>query len=246
MLVKTEGIYLVKDTLKIDVFGIAQSLASDQFSLYHDTKSFIIASLIQATDSIKIQRDTSGCVFELSMLLRKKQPSWVLPFANFSKFLYNEIMDISSLSNRCDVITYRYFEESRGSGTWLTVTFDDCSEIPPKFISKFLSNITNKTNLNKYLANKLLTYHEGKQSILCVTFGDSIISNSKAGLPETDINQCSSEEVDPRIVHHVINHRKKGYNHGQVKTVNSDVVNLCLTYAEVALSNGIEKTSKLI
>ena len=55
--------------------------------------------------------------------------------------------------------------------------------------------------------------------------GDSIISNSKAVLPETDINQCSSEEVDPRIIHHVRNYRKKGYNHGQVKTVNSDVVN---------------------
>ena len=109
--------YLVKDALKIDVFGIAQSLASDQFSLYHGTKSSIIASLIQTTNTRKIQPDASGCVIELSMLLRKKQPSWVQTFANFSKFLYNEIMDISSLSNRCDVITYRYFEESRGSGT---------------------------------------------------------------------------------------------------------------------------------
>ena len=95
-------------------------------------------------------------------------------------------MDISSLFNRCDVITDRYFEgslkegtrEDRGSGTGLIATFDDCSKIPPNFISKFLSNITNKTNLNKYLANKLLAYHEGKQSILCVTFGDSIITNS--------------------------------------------------------------------
>ena len=45
--------YLVEDALNTEVFGIAQSLASDQFSLYHGTKSFIIASLIQATDSKK-------------------------------------------------------------------------------------------------------------------------------------------------------------------------------------------------
>ena len=109
-------------------------------------------------------------------------------FADFSKFLYNKIMDISSLFNRCNDITDQYFggslkegtKEDRGSGTELIVTFDDCSEIPLNFIGKFLSNATNKTNLNKYLANKFLTYLQGKQSILCITFGDSIISNCEA------------------------------------------------------------------
>ena len=38
--------YLVEDALKTDVFGIAQSLASDQFYLYHGRKSSIIAGLI--------------------------------------------------------------------------------------------------------------------------------------------------------------------------------------------------------
>ena len=141
-------------------------------------------------------------------------------------------MDISSLFNRCDVITDRYFEgslkertrEDRGSGTGQIITFDDCSEIPPNFISKFLSNVTNKTNLNKYLVNKFLTNHEGKQPILCVTFSDSIISNSEALLSETNINQCSNKEADPRIIRHVINLGKKGYTNVQVKTVDSDVV----------------------
>ena len=89
----------------------------------------------------------------------------------------------------------RYFEgslkegtrEDRGSGTGLIVTFDDCSEIPPNFISKFLSNVAKKTNFNKYLANKFLTYHEGKQSILCVKFGDSIISNSEVVVSDIDL-----------------------------------------------------------
>ena len=66
--------YIVKDALNTDVFGIAQELASEHFSLYHGTKSSVIASLIQTTESRKIQPDTSGCVFELSMLLQKKQP----------------------------------------------------------------------------------------------------------------------------------------------------------------------------
>ena len=122
-------------------------------------------------------------MIELSMLLWKKQPLWVQTFTDFFKVLYKEIMNISSLFNRWDFITDQYFErslkgtrEDRGSGTELIVTFDDCSGFPPNFISKFLTNATNKRNLNKYLANKFLAYYEGKQSILCVTFGDSIIS----------------------------------------------------------------------
>ena len=147
-----------------------QSLASDQFSLYHGTKFSIIASLIHTTDTKKIQPDVSRCVIELSMLLWKNQPSWVQTFADFSKFLYIEIMDISSLFNRCNITADQHFEGSLkegtrpdcGSGTWLIITFDDCSEIPPNFISKFLSNVTNKTNLNKNLANQFPAYHEDK------------------------------------------------------------------------------------
>ena len=45
--------YLVQDPLNTEVFGIAQSLASDQFSLNHGTKSSIIASLIRTTDTKK-------------------------------------------------------------------------------------------------------------------------------------------------------------------------------------------------
>ena len=81
--------HLVEGALNTEVFGIAQSLASNQVSLYPGTKSSIIASLIQATDSRKIKPDTSGCVIELSMLFWKKQPSFVQTFGDFSKLLYN-------------------------------------------------------------------------------------------------------------------------------------------------------------
>ena len=80
--------YLVEDALNTWVFGKFFS---------------IIASLIQTTDTRKIQLGTSGMI-KLSMLLQKKQSSWVQTYADFSKFLYNENMDISSLFNRCEVI----------------------------------------------------------------------------------------------------------------------------------------------
>ena len=85
-------------------------------------------------------------MIELSMLLRKKQPLWVQTTADFSKFLCNKNMVISFLFNRCDVIIGQYFEgslkertrEDRGSETGLIFTCDDCSEICPNFVSKFL------------------------------------------------------------------------------------------------------------
>ena len=80
--------YLVEDALNTWIFGKIFS---------------IIASLIQTTDTRKIQLGTSGMI-KLSMLLQKKQSSWVQTYADFSKFLYNENMDISSLFNRCEVI----------------------------------------------------------------------------------------------------------------------------------------------
>ena len=119
------------------------------------------------------------------MFLRKKQPSWVQASVDFSKFRYDKIMDISSLFNRCHVVTDSYFEgslkeetrEDRRSHRHI----DDCSEIPPNFISKFLSKLqTKRISSSNFL-----------QSILCITFGDSIISNSEAVLSETDISQYS-------------------------------------------------------
>ena len=59
-------------------------------------------------------------------------------------------------------------------------------------------------------------------------------------MSETDINQCSSEEDDPKIACHVINLRKKGYTNVRVKTDDSDVVIFCLVYANVAMSNEIK------
>ena len=62
--------YLVEDILNIEWFGIAQSMANDQFSLYHGTKSSVVEGLLHTNDSQEIQSETSGCVIELSMLFR--------------------------------------------------------------------------------------------------------------------------------------------------------------------------------
>ena len=79
-------------------------------------------------------------------------------------------MTISSSFKRVDVITDRYFTGSlkegtrrdRGSGKGLLLPFDDDTEVPANFQTKFLSNVANKTNLNNYLSNRFLKYFRGK------------------------------------------------------------------------------------
>ena len=241
--------HLIENVLNTEVFGICQSLAQDQYSLYHGTKSNVISCLVHTYEEVHVPSDAmSGCVIELSMLLRKNLPAWVHTFADYSKFLYDQIMDISSSFKRCDVVIDQYFDNSlkegtrkgRGSDKGLVIKFDDMTHIPSNFLSKFLTNSINKTNLNEFLVKKFISHHHGKQQILCVTSGDEVISNSDVST-ETDITRCSAEEADPRIIRHVINLGKKGYTNVHVKTIDSDVVMLCLTYVDHVIANGIEK-----
>ena len=45
--------YLAEDALNTEIFGIAQSLASDQFSLYHGTKSSLCQKLTSTNRAVK-------------------------------------------------------------------------------------------------------------------------------------------------------------------------------------------------
>lgn len=59
---------------------------------------------------------------------------------------------------------------------------------------------------------------------MCVTLDNSVISNEEGVLGEDLINNCPSEEADPRLIRHAINLGKRGYMHIHVKTVDTDVV----------------------
>ena len=132
-----------------------------------------------------LKENNGGFIIELSMLFRKTKPSWIKTFEDLSKFLYDEVMNKSHSFDRVDVITDRYFTDSlkegtrrdRGSAKGLIFPFDNNTVIPSNFQSKFLSNADNKTKLNTFLLNKFLEYHEGKQSVLVITSGNTIKSN---------------------------------------------------------------------
>ena len=150
--------------------------------------------------------------------------------------------------HRCDIVTDQYFSgslkegvrDNRGSAG-VILPFNDQTPLPSKFESNFLTNGTNKTNLNEYLAQKFIAFHHNESQVLCVTYRNGILSNYPELLNEESIANCSSEEADPRIIRHAINLGRNGYKNVQIQTVDSDILILSFGYAGISKDVGIEK-----
>ena len=91
-------------------------------------------------------------------------------FEDYARFLHDEI---SRALHQIWFVTDKYFSESlkegiqdnRGSDG-LIFPFNDSTAFPENFETDFLTNVTNKTNLNEYLAKKLIKLHDNdKQTV---------------------------------------------------------------------------------
>ena len=91
---------LAEESFQTEVFGISQSLAKDQFSLYHGTKSAKLTNFNKCQKP-SVCSEKSGIVIELSPLFPMKLYTWVKTFDDFAKFIYNEIMDLAETFDRC-------------------------------------------------------------------------------------------------------------------------------------------------
>ena len=105
--------------------------------------------------------------------------------------------------SRFDFVTDRYFSESLKQGVrnnrgsdGLIFPFNDSTAFPENFETDFLTNVTNKTNLNEYLAQKFIKLHYNDKHTICITYNDIFISNDNNVLNENLITVCTSEEAD--------------------------------------------------
>ena len=124
-------------------------------------------------------------------------------FKDYARFLYNVILKSAEPYSRFDIVTDRYFSESLKQGVrnnrgsdGLIFPFNDSTALPVNFETDFLTNITNKTNLNEYLAQKLIKLHYNDKQTICITYNDTFISNDNNVLNENLITVCTSEEAD--------------------------------------------------
>ena len=152
---------LVENLLRTEIFEICQGLSANQYSLYHDTKSHV-TSQFHAISRPPFHLTKGGIVTELSVLLHRKRVSWVKSFEDYARFLYHVIM------KSAEIIKDRYFPESLKKGfrnnrvsDGLVFPFNDSTPFPANFETyflNFLTNVTNKTNLNECLAQNSLCF----------------------------------------------------------------------------------------
>ena len=117
------------------------------------------------------------------------------------------IMKSAESYSRFEIVTDRYFWErpkegvadNRGSGE-LIFPFKDSTVFPANFETDFLTKVTNKTNLNEYLVQKLIKLHDNNKKTICITHNNTVISNDNNVLHENLITVCTSGEADSRII----------------------------------------------
>ena len=93
-------------------------------------------------------------------------------------------------------------------------------------------SVTMKHKFNKYWAWKLLKLHQDEQ-MLFFTYKNTAFT-SKPTYTELDqykpLRPCDAEEADQKIVRNTSNLLRNGYKNILIRTVNTDVLNLHISY----------------
>ena len=223
-----------------EILGIPQSLAVAYDKMYHGTKSDIKKRFVSQKEvSLIPTRSKSAIVIEMAPLIHSMSFIESSSFSDFALILYRQVIKLARGYQRIDIVFDQYFErslknstrETRGVGS--RYIFDDNTPIPNNMQSDFLKNNENKTDLNLYLARKLISFHSDEK-LLIVPFNNTVIHSLDT---DDDINDdcismtnCQSEEADQRNVRHVLHCLRKGYKRVVVRTVDTDVLILLISY----------------
>ena len=198
---------LATTVFEFELNDVPYSLSSNPVSLYRGTKSDIINRLPNATTTSKHHTECkSAIILEMSPIIRANclsLPENISCFNDVAVILYYEVLKQGSGYDRIDAVFDRYFDRSlkeatrirRGTETRLKIT--ELCGIPKNFES-FLHVSQNKNDFNEYLAEKFISMHHDKETIL--TSHQEIVEINT----EVKITECQSEEADQRLVRHTL------------------------------------------
>ena len=237
----------VCNLFKEELFQRTHSIAEDDNTLYHGTKSDILKRLNSTEKPNLNPKNRNAIIFNLSAIVKSKSKSNCLTFDDFANYIYRIKMLMSKNYERCEIVADRYFEGSlkewtrnkRGTGGSKLI-FNGESLMPKDFSSNFLTNNENKDNLNIFLAKRFVDFHKNSLQVLVVTLNDGVYSNKEYVFTEELIAYCNVEEADARLMRHRINSSKQGYKNILIHTVDSDVLLLLIAYTNKIIENGTE------
>ena len=172
-----------------------------------------------------------------------------LPFQNLVLWLSS--LSISYMScgyEQCDVVADRHFAGSLKEGTrkkrgddGSTMQFTDDTQFPSNF-GDILSNSVNENNINQFLPHKLLVLHGDNSSLkLVVTLNDTILTNINNLLVKNDINYCTADKANPRLIQYAINRAANGLENITIWTFDSHILVLTLSSVKKLIQAGLKR-----
>ena len=228
----------------IELCNVAQSIAENEDSLYHSSKSDILKCFpIYNNDSIiEATINDYAMIIDLSLFTKSHHFNENTTFLEYANSLREIILNVSSSCVRCDIIVDQYFKDSlkqnirstRGQGS--KKHFKDETKIPEDFRNNFLANNDNKNDLHVYLAEKLLESPPPEKNLV-VTYNGSTLTNIEKIIHADEILCCNIEEADQRIIQHLINCAVNGFKKLFVITGDTDVLILLIAALPNILEN---------
>ena len=148
---------------KSELYGVAQSIASNAESLYHSNKSDILKKLT-SFEEYDLQEITA-VVVDISPILKGLDTMNCNTFNDLAIVLYSKICSLYGNFQRVDLIFDQFqkslkenIRDERSIGSRLL--FDETTKLPSKFHSDFLKNSANKDDLSQFLAKQFIEMHK--------------------------------------------------------------------------------------
>ena len=199
------------------------------------TKSDIVGILETLSESTPAQKlNFDAIIYDGAALVNILQPKTCTTFSQyateiFCPFILKQATEMGC--TRVDVVWDSYHQDSlkaytrtvRGEGTRRQVK----GQYPvPRNWSDFLRNSSNKEELFQFLADTCVEVL-GKHVQTVSSKGTDIVSSPDV---DTQLGYCSHEEADTRLLLHVADVVTHGRTRVVVRTVDSDVLVLCIAH----------------
>ena len=213
---------------------------SNQGKLYIGTKSALLDCLPGIPPPGYSAKDTSVSILDMAALVHIIRPQRAVIFNEYMKlqlYPYIKTSFLTAQTTRVDAVWDCYFNDSVKNQTRSTRCRTATKRVRvlgnlhiPKGAAwvSFLSDSKNKEELHQYLADELMEVSKNESQLIITTKKETAMANQDINL--TPLFPCHQEEADTRIMLHLKNASKDGHTKAYVRTVDTDVVILAISF----------------
>ena len=237
---------VARDVFKREWTRLPECFVTKEGKPYHNAKSSILDCV--GTEDAASGGDciiSSSIVVDLSIIIRSHATESGITFGGFARSLMGRIVGIANKYNsqRIDIVADQYSGQSikhhtrvgrKSKGHGQQIEFSSDTPVP----NDFLTNESNKAKLNDYLCKQFAETCPviwGKEFCISNKLINVFTSDGEREILYPNLISIH-EEADNRIVAHVNDLIEEGHNSVVIRTGDSDIVVILLSYMEYFLS----------